>query len=88
MIAARIHKVDYMEHTQQATQVVLGLDIAKDKVDCALLRLGQVKSKVIANSPEGFAALGAWLHKHDVQEAACLLRSHRHVLGGDCNASV
>ena len=67
MIAARIHKVDYMEHTQQATQVVLGLDIAKDKVDCALLRLGQVKSKVIANSPEGFAALGAWLHKHDVQ---------------------
>ena len=67
MIAARIHKVDYMEHTQQATQVVLGLDIAKDKVDCALLRRGQVKSKVIANSPEGFAALGAWLHKHDVQ---------------------
>jgi transposase len=67
MIAARIHKVDYMEHTQQATQVVLGLDIAKDKVDCALLRRGQVKSKVISNSPEGFAALGAWLHKHDVQ---------------------
>ena len=66
MIAARIHKVDYMEHTHQATHVVLGLDIAKDKVDCALLRLGKVKSKVILNSPEGFAALSAWLHKYEV----------------------
>ena len=73
MIAARIHKVDYMEHTRQETHVVLGLDIAKEKVDCALLRRGQVKSKVISNSPEGFAALCAWLHKHDVHKASCLL---------------
>ena len=55
-----------MEHTHQATHVVLGLDITKVKVDCALLRLGKVKSKVISNSPEGFAALSAWLHKYDV----------------------
>jgi hypothetical protein len=45
MLAARIHKVDDMEHTHLATQAVLGLDIAKDKVDCALLRRGLVKSK-------------------------------------------
>lgn len=45
---------------------ILGLDIAKDKIDCALLRLGKVKSKVIQNSPQGFAALSAWLERYDV----------------------
>jgi len=68
MIAARIHKVDYMELTHQVIQVVLGLDIAKDKVDCALLRRGKVKSKVVSNTPEGFAVLTTWLQKHDVHE--------------------
>lgn len=55
-----------MGNTQSVTSVVLGLDIAKDKVDCALLRLGKVKSKVVHNSPQGFIALSAWLEKHEV----------------------
>ncbi|WP_051412804.1 IS110 family transposase [Methylophilus sp. 5] len=57
-----------MENTQLITTqpTILGLDIAKDKVDCALLRLGKVKSKVIQNSPQGFVELAAWLERHDV----------------------
>lgn len=50
-----------------ATSVILGLDIAKDKIDCALLRLGKIKSKVVQNSPQGFAALSAWLERYDVR---------------------
>lgn len=44
--------------------VVLGLDVSKAKVDCALLAAGKLRSKVIANSPAGFATLDAWLAKH------------------------
>ena len=36
---------------------VVGLDVAKAKVDVALLKCGKFKSKVIDNSPAGFAAL-------------------------------
>ena len=46
--------------------VVLGLDVSKAKVDCALLTAGKLRSKVIANSPVGFATLEAWLAKHGV----------------------
>ena len=46
--------------------VVLGLDVSKAKVDCALLSAGKLRSKVIANSPAGFATLDAWLAKHAV----------------------
>lgn len=54
-----------MEHTHiSVTQTVLGLDIAKDKVDCALLKLGKMKSKVIPNTPAGFSVLATWLNKH------------------------
>ena len=57
-----------MENSQFITTqpAILGLDIAKDKVDCALLRHAKVKSKVIRNSPQGFAELAAWLERHDV----------------------
>lgn len=44
--------------------VVLGLDVAKAKVDCALLASGKLRSKVIANTPAGFATLDAWLARH------------------------
>ena len=40
----------------------LGLDIAKQKVDPALLlKNGKYKSKVFANTPKGFTALQQWL---------------------------
>jgi transposase len=46
------------------TQHYLGLDVSKAKIDCALLFNNKVKSKVIQNTPEGFAALIQWLTKH------------------------
>ncbi|MGB7990932.1 MAG: IS110 family transposase [Candidatus Methylophosphatis roskildensis] len=49
---------------------VVGLDVAKAKVDVALLKCGKFKSKVIDNSPAGFAALMAWLTKQGVSESA------------------
>lgn len=42
----------------------LGLDVAKAKVDCALLLDGKFKSKVVANTQDGFEALSQWLGKH------------------------
>ena len=47
---------------------VLGLDISKAKIDCALLLEGKFKSKVISNSREGFETLRAWLNKHGVRQ--------------------
>ncbi len=42
---------------------ILGIDIAKNKFDVALLIDGKIRSKVINNNPEGFKALQAWLHQ-------------------------
>ena len=48
---------------------ILGIDVAKTKLDVALrLPDGKLRSKVVANTPEGFAVLSAWLHKHGVTE--------------------
>lgn len=48
---------------------VLGIDVAKSKLDVALrLPDGKLRSKVVANTPQGFEALSAWLDKHDVVE--------------------
>lgn len=45
--------------------VCLGLDIAKSKIDAALLiENGKFKSKVFGNSPKGFAQLRDWLAGH------------------------
>ncbi len=42
----------------------LGIDVAKAKLDCALrTEQGKIRSKVIANTPEGFVELQAWLDK-------------------------
>ena len=48
----------------------LGIDVAKAKLDCLLLDSVQDRrrSKVVANTPEGWQALVQWLAKHD---AAC-----------------
>ena len=52
------------------TVFYLGIDVAKAKLDCALLLpTGQFKSKVVANSPEGFVGLAQWLKKHDADHA-------------------
>jgi len=45
---------------------ILGLDVSKLKIDCALLLNHKVKSKVCRNNPEGFNALVEWLAKQGV----------------------
>ena len=44
----------------------LGIDVAKAKLDCALLREGKYRSKVVENNAAGFAQLTAWLAKQQV----------------------
>ena len=51
----------------------VGLDIAKAKFDVALLNaFGKYRSKVFANTPEGYDQLLNWLRKHDALEAHLL----------------
>jgi transposase len=53
--------------SQQARQAVVGVDVAKAKLDIALkMPGGKWKNKVLANSAAGFAELRAWLAKHEV----------------------
>ena len=56
------------------TDFYLGIDVSKAKLDCALrLPTGKLRSKVISNSPEGFAALLVWLAGQQAgQPHACL----------------
>lgn len=52
---------------------VLGIDIAKQKVEVALLVDGKVKNKSFKNTTEGFEALALWLRKLGIpQVQACL----------------
>jgi hypothetical protein len=52
---------------------VLGIDIAKQKFDAALLVDGKTKHKTCKNSTEGFEILMLWLEKQGVQKVhACL----------------
>ncbi|MFH1911463.1 MAG: IS110 family transposase [Pseudomonadota bacterium] len=52
---------------------VLGIDIAKQKFDAALLVDGKTKHKTCKNSVEGFETLMIWLEKHGIQKVhACL----------------
>jgi len=45
---------------------ILGIDVAKNKFDIALLRSGTFKSKSFVNKLSGFESLVAWLKQHDV----------------------
>lgn len=45
---------------------VLGIDVSKDKLDCALWVEGKYKSKVVTNNSQGFTDLLNWLHKWHV----------------------
>ena len=50
-------------------EFILGVDIAKQKFDAALLINGKLKHKVFANSQEGFSELAIWLKKHSVDRS-------------------
>jgi transposase len=56
---------------------VVGIDVSKKKLDVALLVDGKTKSKVVENSPNGFAELEGWLVKQKIslQEAHICLES-------------
>ena len=50
-----------------------GIDVSKKKLDCALLRDGKIRSKVVANTPAGLIELQAWLARHNGTSAhVCL----------------
>ena len=52
---------------------VLGIDIAKQKFDAALLVDGKTKHKTCKNSAEGFETLMLWLEKQGIQKVhACM----------------
>lgn len=59
---------------------MLGIDVAKAKLDVALrLPDGKLRSKVIDNTPEGFAALSAWLQKQGATALhACMEATGTH----------
>src|SRR5262252_5315239 len=53
--------------------IVLGVDIAKRKFDCALLNDGRFRSKVFENSAAGIAACLSWVTRHVAEPVhACL----------------
>lgn len=53
-----------------ARQFIVGVDVAKAKVDVALvLPQGKWRNKVVANSAAGFEELRAWLAQHGVDHA-------------------
>jgi transposase len=53
--------------SDQARQAIVGIDVAKAKLDVALKQpAGKWKTKVVANSPAGFDELRSWLGKHGV----------------------
>lgn len=45
----------------------LGIDVAKAKLDCALLVGAKYRTKVFANNAQGFAQLVAWLKHHGAE---------------------
>ena len=52
---------------------VLGIDIAKQKFDAALLLDGKTKHKSCKNSVEGFETLKVWMEKQGIRKGSCLL---------------
>lgn len=61
-----------MDNTLMTTHI-LGIDIAKDTFDAALVVNGKYKNKAFDNNPLGFAALVDWLSLHHVSHVhACM----------------
>ena len=52
---------------------ILGIDVAKRRIEAALLLGGKIRNKSFKNAQEGFEALTAWLRKLGVESTqACL----------------
>jgi transposase len=62
-----------MNEVSQASQVSLGIDVAKAKCDVALLHAGKVTQRTFPMDTQGVTALRAWISKQEVQQVhACL----------------
>lgn len=51
---------------------VLGIDVSKAKLDCALWKDGKFRSKVVANDAVGFESLLTWLRKFEGVPHVCM----------------
>lgn len=60
------------------SQDVLGIDIAKDKFDVALLRAGQYQSGTFSNDTAGFERLSKWLKKVRANQLPVCLEATGH----------
>ncbi|MCW5207841.1 IS110 family transposase, partial [Desulfobulbus sp. US2] len=72
--AARICKVKRAGSFIMNHEYILGIDVAKAKLDIALrLPSGKHRSKVIPNTPDGFNTLTEWLKRHGADKVhACM----------------
>lgn len=62
-----------MQSADLTPSAYLGIDVAKDKVDCVLLVDAQSNYQVFANAPAGFEQLGDWLQREQLQRVhVCL----------------
>ena len=60
------------------SQVVLGIDVSKDKLDVALLRGEDKHFYQVANTPQGYSRLVTWLQKAGVGEMHACLEATGH----------
>jgi hypothetical protein len=65
----------------------LGIDVSKDKLDCALLPGSSVHRKTINNDAAGLAALDAWIHGAARPKPARLPGSHQPLRPGRFHSS-
>jgi transposase len=74
MSAARIHKVKHAGSFMMNHEYILGIDVAKAKLDIALrLPTGKYRSKVVPNTPDGFSTLSEWMRRHGADSVhACM----------------
>ena len=72
--AARIYKVKHAGSFIMNHEYILGIDVAKAKLDTALrLPNGKFRSKVVSNTPDGFKTLSEWLQKQGADSVhACM----------------
>ena len=71
---ARIHKVKRVGSFIMNHEYILGIDVAKAKLDVALqLPNGKFRSKVVPNSSDGFGTLSEWLKRQGADSVhACM----------------
>lgn len=61
---------------------VVGIDVSKDRLDVSTVVRAEPRGHQVANSPEGWRALIAWLEQHEIKRVrACMEATARHSFG-------